>query len=539
MASVSITHVTDWNNYHFNGPFPAKLLFDIDTDRSIGSLIERFNDSARAIQALLKDSISNNERFRAYGKGWSLSNIAHQPDRMLFNTSLDIKRDISDKHLHALTTYKSENLFLFQCGINVKKISEYLLNKGKSLKTCGASNGQTLAGAISTGVHGSAIDTGSIQDGVVGIQLITGPGANDIIYVERETRPALNDNFAKSINARVVRNDSLFNAALVSLGSFGVIHGIVMEAEDIFLLKRYVKKIKKADALEIAKNMNFTNAAFKIQEEVQDDGTVTRPYHYKLYINPYNANEDFVTEIIYKKPYRAKYPNPVPFIQKSIFRDIPSWVADFAAKHKRIIPLILQALKSEAFPEVDNTIEGTLGEIFWDTSQSSAAFGCGFGINTADTEKALDLFIGLMQDKGPVPGILSMRFVKGTDATLGFTKFPITCILEVDGIPWKENDNMISLDNFLTAVIEAFTSNNIHFTLHWGKNAPWAFPGLVDTMYGAAAEEWKNLRSTLLTEKTADLFSNDFLNAVKLDNYKVDVPADLIALRNLITVNNV
>jgi hypothetical protein len=63
----------------------------------------------------------------------------------------------------------------------------------------------------------------------------------------------------------------------VSLGSFGVIHGIVMEAEDIYLLKRYVKKISKTDALEIAKGMDFTKATFKIQEEIENDGTVNRP----------------------------------------------------------------------------------------------------------------------------------------------------------------------------------------------------------------------------------------------------------------------
>jgi FAD binding domain len=537
MANTITRHVSDWNNYHFNGPFPTKVLLDIDTDRNIVSLIDRYNDSRHEIQLLIKDSIDNNERFRAYGSSWSLSNIAHQGDRMLFNSRLNIKIEIADNQLHASTAFKSENLFLFQCGITVKEISEFLFKKRKSLKTCGASNGQTIAGAISTGVHGSAIDVGAVQDFVVGIQLITGPGPNNIVYLERETRPALNDDFAKTINSRVIRNDSLFNAALVSLGSFGVIHGVVIEAEDIFLLKRYVKKISKTDALQIAKTMDFTNATFKIKEEVQNDGTVTRPYHYKLYINPYNSGEDFVTEIIYKKPYRSDYPNPVAFIKKSIFIDIPVWVANFAAKHKRIIPKILEALKTEAFPAVDDDIEGTLGEIFWDTSQSSAAFGCGFGIDTSDTTKALDLFINLMNEKGPIPGILSMRFVKASEGTLAFTKFPTTCILEVDGVPWKGNENMITLDDFLSAVITTFKDNNINFTLHWGKNAPWSFPNLVDIMYGEADDEWKDLRSVLLSKQMADLFSNDFLNTVKLSDYRVNVSDKFIALRELIAAD--
>jgi len=537
MANTKIMHITEWNNYHFNGPFPTKILFDIDTDGNIRVLMKRYNDSATEIQRLIQDSIDNNERIRAYGSAWSLSNVAHQQDRMLFNARLNIKKEIADGQLHKESPFTAENLFLFQCGTTVKEISEFLFKKGKSLKACGASNGQTIAGAISTGVHGAAIDDGSIQDCVVGLQLIIGPGANDIVYLERESQPALSDDFAASINAKPIRHNALFNAALVSLGSFGIIHGVVVEAEDLYLLKRYVKKICRTDAMQIAETMDFQNATFKIPEEVQPNGRVTTPYHYKLYINPYKPSEDFVTEIIYKKPYRDDYPDPVPFIKKAIFKDIPTWVANFAAKHKRIIPKILEALKSEAFPQIDDNIEGTIGEIFWDTSQSSAAFGCAFGIKHTDASRAMDLFIGLMNDKGPIPGILSMRFVKQSGATLAFTKFPITCVLEVDGIPWKPNDNMISLNDFLTEVIKSFNSNNINFALHWGKNAPWNFPGLIDIMFGNADDEWKDMRSALLTKQMADIFSNDFLNTVKLSDYRVNLTGAAAELRTLIAAN--
>lgn len=534
----TVTHrITAWNNYHSNGPFPTKILLDIDTDRKIVPLINRYNDCTREIQSLLKDSLDNHERFRAYGSGWSLSNIAHQNDRMLFNARLNIKKELTDNQLHDLTKYKAENLFFFQCGNTVKEISEFLLKRSKSLKACGASNGQTIAGAISTGVHGAAIDAGSFQDAVVGLHLIIGTGANDSVYLERETRAALHDDFAKSINARVIRHDGMFNAALVSLGSFGIIHGVVIDVEDVYLLKRYVKKISKADAMQLATTMDFANAIFKIQDETQADGTGNRPYHYKLYINPY-TDEPFVTEIIYKKPYRSDYPNPIPVIQKAIFRDLPTWIAVFAARFKGIIPTIIKALATEVFPEVDKDIEGTLGEIFWDTSQSSAAFGCSFGIDKSNSARALDLYIQLMKDLGPIPGILSMRFVKASEATLAFTKFPVTCMLEVDGVPWQGNSTMITLDDFLAEVIKTFKTNGIAFTLHWGKNAPWSFPNLVDTMYGQADDAWKNMRSALLSKQMADLFSNDFLNTVNLSDYRTTIPNDLIALRAPITATN-
>ena len=127
MAHTVTRHITAWDNYHFNGPFPTKILLDIDTDRTIPLLIDRYNDCTQEIHSLLNASLDNHERIRAYGSGWSLSNIAHQNDRMLFNARLNIKKEVTDNQLHDLTKYKSENLFLFQCGNTIKEISEFLL----------------------------------------------------------------------------------------------------------------------------------------------------------------------------------------------------------------------------------------------------------------------------------------------------------------------------------------------------------------------------------------------------------------------------
>lgn len=537
MATTREKAIGTWDTYHFTGPFPTKVLLDTRADGAIADPVARYNDCTHEIQQLLRNCLDRQERFRAFGSKWSLSNIAHQRDQLLYTGRLNGRMAIQPDDLHPSTTYDAVNLFFFQCGITIKEISEFLLKRGKSLKACGASNGQTIAGAISTGVHGAAIDAGAIQDAVVGLQLIVGPDPADVIYLERASRSALHDEFATRINARVVRNDALFRAALVSLGAFGVIHGVVIEAEDVYLLKRYVRKINRADALQLATTLDFAHARFKLPEETEADGTGKRPYHYKLYINPY-TDEDFVTEIIYKKPYRTDYPNPVPLVQKAIFKDIPTWISQFAARCNGSIPAIIRALSREVFPTVDEDIEGTLGEIFWDTSQASAAFSCGFGIGIRNAERALDLYIGLMKTKGTIPGILSMRFVKASEATLAFTRFPVTCVLEIDGVPWPDHPRMITLDAFLTEVIKSFKANAIEFTLHWGKHAPWSFLNLVDTMYGQADEQWKDMRSVLLTKQMADVFSNDFLTTVRLADYRTRIPDELVALKADIAGNH-
>ena len=530
MADTKTFYIGKWDTFHNNGPFSTKILYDTGLERAekMPSETDRYNDAALEIQRLIKDSIDNNHRFRAYGSAWSLSNIAHSSDRMHFNARMNIKRSIVKNELHAKSIYKPENLYFIQCGNTIKEVNEFLFSHGKSLKASGASNGQTIAGAISTGVHGAAFDTGAIHDGVVGLNLIIGPGKDDIVYIERHSQPALNDDFAKSINSRVIRNDGLFDAAVVSLGSFGFIHGVVIEAEDLYLLRRYTRRITKTQALEIGHSMNFADADFKVPSELDAQGKGNRPYHFKLYINPYNEQEDYVTEIIYKKPYKSDYPNPIPKIKTAIYKDLPTWIAQFASKHSRLIPKFIKALKGQIFPHLDEDMEGTLGEIFWDSTHQGPAFACSIGVDNKDFGKALDIFIKLVNDEGPIPGAIGVRFVKKSKATLAFTRFPVTCIVEMDGIQWTGNDDMISQEDFERRLVEVYKDSGIKFTTHWGKNFAWSFPGVIDLMYGDKDDTWKDYRSALLTRQMADIFSNDFLNATKLSDYRVNVSADLI-----------
>ena len=60
------------------------------------------------------------------------------------------------------------------------------------------------------------------------------------------------------------------------MGSFGFIHGVVIEAEDHFLLRRYVRKVPKEQALALADTMNFKDGPVMIKEEIDENGkTVT------------------------------------------------------------------------------------------------------------------------------------------------------------------------------------------------------------------------------------------------------------------------
>jgi len=540
MATTKINPRVWWDTLHKNGRFDLKFFLStqLESESNMPSILDRYNDAADEMRRLFKEAVDNNEGFRSIGSKWSMSSIAHQKDRMHFTSNMNITFAIPSAGVHANSLYKSENLFFFQCGNEIKEISAFLESQGKSLKTTGASNGQTIAGCISTGVHGSALDVGAVQDYIVGLNLITGPNPEDIIYLERHSKPALNDKLPNKLNATVIRNDDLFNAALVGLGSFGFIHGVVVEAEDRFLLKRYVRKIKKETALKLAETLDFANSDFKIPEELDASGKGKRPYHYKVFVNPYSNENEYIVEAIYKKDYDPEYiqkhGDPIPFMKEFIYRDLIYLLIKISEKFPRIIPLFIKGLNNAIMPEESKDgekrdIVGKLSEIFWDAGYQGKAFACSFGVDHRDSKKALEVLTKLTRDEGPIPGIFAMRFVKKSEGMLAFTKFPVTCMIEIDGIQWKESDGIMSLEKYSKRMIQVLQANNIPFTIHWGKNANWGFPDLAQHMYGVDVNRWKEYRSALLSKEMAKVFSNNFTETLGLSDFDEDASLDLIA----------
>ncbi len=541
MATTTTEPRVWWDTLHKNGRFDLKFFLrtKLEKESNMPSLLDRYNDAADEMRRLIKEADDNDEGFRSIGSKWSMSSIAHHPDRMHFTSNMNIGFGIPGNGVHANSTYKSENLFFFQCGNEIKEISHFLESKGKSLKASGASNGQTIAGCISTGVHGSGLDIGSVQDYVVGLNLIIGPNPEDVVYLERHTKPALNEKLPQRIKARIIRNDDLFNAALVGLGSFGFIHGVLIEAEDRFLLKRYVRKIKKQKAIQISNTMDFQPLANEITEEVDAQGNANRPYHYKVFINQYSNDDDYVIESIYKKPFDPNYKqihgDPIPFMKQFIYRDLIYLLIKISEKFQKAIPLFIQALSGTILPKEkdengqEKNIVGQLSEIFWDAGYQGKAFACSFGVDHKNSGKALEVLTKLTKDDGPIPGIFAMRFVKQSDATLAFTKFPVTCMIEIDGIQWNhKEDGIISLHEYGKRMIEVLKANNLPFTIHWGKNAAWDFPGLAQDMFGGDVQKWMDIRSALLSPRMAKLFSNPFLDTLGLSQLSSPVDPGLI-----------
>ena len=112
----------------------------------------------------------------------------------------------------------------------------------------------------------------------------------------------------------------------------------MIEAEDHFLLRRYIRKVPKEQALALADTMNFKDGPVMIKEEIDENGKPLRPYHYKIFINQYSKETEYVVEFMYKKKFFPDYGNPFPVIKESLYRDLIWVFVKIAEKLPKAIP---------------------------------------------------------------------------------------------------------------------------------------------------------------------------------------------------------
>src|SRR5690606_31617373 len=112
------------------------------------------------------------------------------------------------EHVHPESGLRADRLVLVQAGCTVRDLHGVTVPRGLTLATTGASCGQTLAGAISTGTHGSAFRVGAMPALVRGIHLVTGPGTS--VWLEPTSQPAGSDALAAHLGATLVRDDAKF-----------------------------------------------------------------------------------------------------------------------------------------------------------------------------------------------------------------------------------------------------------------------------------------------------------------------------------------
>jgi FAD/FMN-containing dehydrogenase len=481
---------------------------------------EGYHATTANFQWLIKNAINHNFNLRALGNGWSFSEVAVCHDGLIDTKSLRLAFWMHDSFIASeyLQHGKSEDLFFVQCGVSIFELHNTLRKKGRSMKACGGSNGQSVVGGFSTGTHGAAFEVGAIHDSIVGMHIITGPDRH--VWIERASDPVASPEFIDWLGAELVRDDAMFHAAVISFGSFGLVNGVMMETDPLFLLEEHrLDQLPYNEALvKVVSALDFSELAPLLPVPLNDP--VKKLYHLEMIINPHhfkkdNAEQGVYVRLLYKMPYRDDYPRVPRDDSGFMYGDDTLGVIETALDTLgAVTPLLVPPLVNKLFPlafKANGPALGTLGEIFINTRFRGKAASAATAIAMADIDQVLDLIIKT-NSESPFPGALACRFVKGTKATLGFTRFEHTCVLEMDGV-----DAEVS-KSFFRKVWQKLEVAGIPFTLHWGKLNFILNEQLVRKMYGdAKVDSWISCRHALMDEPSRKVFTNNFMQQCGLD----------------------
>ena len=158
------------------------------------------------LAAAVKQAAADGLRVKAIGAGHSFTTIG-VTDGVL----LDLSAYTGLVHADPVT-----GLVTAQAGMRLHRLNALLAEVGLGLTNMGDIDVQTVAGALSTGTHGTGRDSAGFAAQVAALELVLADGS--VVTCSRSERP------------------ELFDAARVGLGALGILSTVTFQAEPAFLL---------------------------------------------------------------------------------------------------------------------------------------------------------------------------------------------------------------------------------------------------------------------------------------------------------------
>jgi len=515
---------TPWKNCHENfshsfTPGGSWILDHADPNLSLADLYKRATGN---LQWVIGESIKNSLTLRAIGANWSFSPVAMCTGGIVQTKGLDLIFNVNNTLSSPAYAKTPDDLLFVECGTQIARLNKYLeieRQPARCIRASGGSNGQTLAGCTSTGTHGAALYTGAVHDAVVGIHLVTGPDTH--VWLERASYPVASDKFIDWLGATPIRNDDVFESALVCFGSFGIIHGLMIETDPLFLLKEYriSNAVYNKELMDALSKLDMTKLK-QLLPEMPDSVPGHELYHIELNLNPYTLKEGSSAGLYIFMFYKVPVPPGYVVDQGGTYDPAPSPEFIFVMKgllnvlgpdhsYSQIKKLTSREFEKNIRPATPNP--KSIGSIFRDTRFTGNIASFAFAVATSDLPATIEQILSEISEDA-FAGALAVRFVKGTKATLGFTKFENTAVMELDGLDSNANHN------FFKSLINRLEDHSIPYSFHWGKlNEPLNEDRTLAIYGKEKLKTWKQSRTQLLSPEARAVFVNEFMERCGLD----------------------
>ena len=486
-----------WNGVHVTHTTTVARLIDIDNVGSQQIMLagfEMFRQAGENLDEVIRKAREAGQRALAIGSGWALSKI-NITDGWLVNTKLlNGCYDIGPAYFDdAYPEADRPFVVLAQAGMQIAELNAYLellphdIARKRALKAAGIGNGQSIAGAVSGNTHGSQINFGSMPDFVLGLHIAIGSGRT--LWIERASKPVLSEEFAARIGAELIRDDEIFNAAVVSFGTFGIIAAMAMETAPVYQL-----------AFPAIGDIHHRDLKAKLTDFARADPPDL--YHYEFIFDPHSRKQIAMEAGAPRVPFEDGHPTPKP---RWIVRDRNGYAPGvnilLALGVLRFLPSsIITRLQFRQYRKLAllDRVRGTPGQLYTSSIYYLEGYTeSAFAVSVSDAPEVMDICSEVVREMR-LPSISQVRLVHPSEATLAFTRHePKTAVFEVALI----NDERFP--EFEGRLDSALRSAGIRYTMHWSKNSG-IDPAKLEYMYGAARiASWKAARRAVFGDDAA------------------------------------
>lgn len=443
-----------WVNYHGTESTDLGDLIELLNSRREGGR-EVLREVAGDVLALLREASSASVRLRPLGAGWSPSPISIVEGGWLVETRR-LNRCFALDADDLAPGADPARLMLVQAGATVDEVNDCAEELGLSLRTGGASNGQTWAGACATGTHGSVLSAGGIQDHIRALQVVTPSG---IFWVEPH-QPVMSPDFIAATGSTIFRDDDVFAACQVAVGAMGFITAMVIECVPIYMVRNIQKRarIAREDITALAQGdfLGFSRT-FGLDED---------PHFLQVILNPFAPfSRDALLRMLYLRDFDPGIPpppRPLTGAGYDALTLIGKAMAGVDLLRADILQLAMRAGYAVQRDIGDPQAVATWGNTTEPHNPIANLFNGSVTMQRADLERAFDPLIEAFLSGGGGT-VVTLRFMQRAAGLLAPARFDSNVVIDFDG---PRSD--VSHRSY-RAVVAKLDGLGIRFTRHWGK----------------------------------------------------------------------
>jgi len=499
-------HRTRWRDAreicHIKAKAPTDPVTDIrNRNAALGQLFDSLGRKSRRVAIL--------------GSTWSQADLF--PNRaVVIDTDKDGAIWFLDPDMVVPSVASSGSHFVLATGgTKLSALMDALDSKGLSLKTSGSHKGQSLAGAIATGTHGSFFAETGLETHVRGMLFVA--GRDHTHWIEDPSKPVLLPNVAAQLGRR--DNDHRFKDVIVHLGGMGYLNVVLLEVVPRFTLSWAKSCAPLAPGWwDNVKAGDFAAAAGPIAKGA--------PVFYELTFDPNGGEDADVMQSVYWRdgglPDTSADPvrpgNAQHFLTQALDSDVeaehrpvltgeklddPAEIAGvgglinvprlvFAAFRKSLskdgsassAPVTLRQITEDWKPR-------KIGPIRIET------FNAAICVDRLRLREAMEVGFEIAKDYDP-HFVYTIRFAKRSPAGMGFLRFNDNAIINVDGLMKKFPSS--DSDDAARGFCEALEDHGIPYSMHWGKDIP-SNAAKIERDFGPAAKRWRAAREALVPKR--------------------------------------